>query len=118
MKDRDAWIAKAQTTAEMCRLVHGIDCRLIGCAGNTFTQTIANRGQIDRLATGPDPRAKAIHVWAPDPIDPNRSRLVAARLAIPANGMRCPRCHGRAPRSDGIPCALCAPECLTSTERL
>ena len=29
--------------------------------------------------------------------------------AVPAPGTRCPRCHHRAPRADGIPCALCAP---------
>lgn len=31
------------------------------------------------------------------------------RLPAPAAGERCPRCHGTAPRSDGIPCELCAP---------
>lgn len=29
--------------------------------------------------------------------------------AVPVPGQRCPRCHRRAPRADGIPCALCAP---------
>lgn len=27
MADRDAWISKPQTTPEMCRLIHGVDCR-------------------------------------------------------------------------------------------
>lgn len=26
-RDPDAWIAKPQPTPEMCRLIHGIDCR-------------------------------------------------------------------------------------------
>jgi hypothetical protein len=29
--------------------------------------------------------------------------------AVPLPGARCPRCHRRAPRADGIPCQLCAP---------
>jgi hypothetical protein len=45
--------------------------------------------QIERLARGPNPRD---------------------RVPVPLPGQRCPRCHGCAPRSDGIPCALCAPE--------
>lgn len=35
---------------------------------------------------------------------------------MPYIGQRCPRCHHRAPRLDGIPCKLCAPTCGTYTE--
>lgn len=41
MSDRDAWIAKPQPTPEMCRLIHGIDCR----------KCVAGFSLLDKLVT-------------------------------------------------------------------
>lgn len=43
---------------------------------------------LDALAKGPDP---------------------LSRVAVPATGQRCPRCHGRVARGRSLPCLLCAP---------
>lgn len=40
---------------------------------------------------------------------------------LPLLGARCPRCHRTAPRTDGIPCGLCAPagaNGITFTDKL
>lgn len=50
---------------------------------------------------GPDGRARQVFTG---PISDDERRLLA-----PRPGTRCPRCHRKAPRADGIPCALCAP---------
>ncbi len=40
-RDPDWWIRKPQPSGEMCRLIHGIDCQIIGCAGRAPSRQVS-----------------------------------------------------------------------------